>query len=184
MEEIIKLKTKQNFAALAALVLFATLSTEAAAHDAPANPYTMAVIIDEAYGRAVSSGKYDAAIEKITNGSNRSSDFFSSQVNLCVAYAKTMEIEKASTACDAAIAHLRKQESRVSRIRNTRNLAVRTYRSNLSAALSNRGVLLAATGKTALARDDFVAAINLDTRHSGLAAANLDRLEESGKPDA
>ncbi len=133
----------------------------------------------------LSSGKYDAAIEKITSGSNRSSDFFSSQVNLCVAYAKTMEIEKASTACDAAIAHLRKQESRVSRIRNTSTtLQLRTYRSNLSAALSNRGVLLAATGKTALARDDFVAAINLDTRHSGIAAANLDRLEESGKPDA
>lgn len=184
MEQIIKLKTKQNFAALAALLLSATLPTLAAAHDAPANSFKMAVIIDEAYGRTVVSGKYDAAIEKITNRRNKSSESFSSQVNLCVAYAKTREIEKARTACDAAIAQLRKQESRLSRIRNTRNPELRAYQSNLSTALSNRGVLLAATGKTKLARDDFVAAMNFDTRHSGLAAANLERLEEIVAPDA
>ena len=184
MKPIIKLKTQQKLAALAALVVAATVSSQAAGHDAPANPFQMAVVIDEAYGRAVVSGDYDKAIEKITAGRNKSHDYFSSQVNLCVAYAKTMEIEKARTACDAAIAHLRKEEGRVSRIKNDRNPELRAYRSNLSAALSNRGVLLVATGDTELAREAFVAAIDIDTRYSRIAAANLDRLAEMHLPGA
>ena len=184
MKPIVKLKTQQKFSTLAALVLSATVSSQAAGHDAPANPFQMAVIIDEAHGRAIASGRYDAAIEKITAGRNKSHAYFSSQVNLCVAYAKTMEIQKARTACDAAIAHVRKEEGRVSRIKNSRNPELRAYRSNLSAALSNRGVLLAATGDTELAREDFVAAINFDTRYSKIAAANLDRLTEINVPGA
>ena len=184
MKPIIKLKTKQHFLNLAALVLFATLSTPASGHEAPANPFKMAVVIDAAYGRTVVSGEYDKAIERITAGRNKSRDYFSSQINLCVAYAKTMEIEKARTACDAAVAHLRKDDGRVSRIKNSRNPDLRAYRSNLSAALSNRGVLLAATGDTDLAREDFVAAINFDTGYSRIAAANLDRLAEIQVPGA
>ena len=184
MKPIIKLRTKQKFAALAALVVSATVSSQAAGHDAPANPFQMAVVIDEAYGRAVVSGDYDKAIEKITAGRNNSHDYFSRQVNLCVAYTKTRELEKARTACDAAIAHLRKEEDRVSSVKNKYNPELRANRSNLSVALSNRGVLLASTGDTELAREDFVAAINFNTHHSRIAAANLDRLAEIQAPGA
>ena len=104
MQPFITSKTRHKLAVLATLALSATVSTKAAGHEAPAKPFQMAVIVDDAHGRAVVSGKYSTAIEKITAGKRKSSDDFSEQVNLCVAYAKTREIEKARNACDAAIA--------------------------------------------------------------------------------
>ncbi len=179
-----KLKSKHQFAALGALLIAASLSTTASAHDSPAAPLTMAVIVDEAYGRAVVSGKYDKAIEKITAGRHRSPDTFSVQTNLCVAYAKTKETEKARAACDAAIALARTQESRATKKKHDRSLLVRTSRSNLAVALSNRGVLLAATGDAELAREDFVAAINFQTVFSKTIAANLNKLDKMRTPEA
>lgn len=185
MNHFSRSRTKRKFAALAVLVLSATLSTQAAGHDdAPAEPFQMAVIIDDAYGRTVASGNYGTAIEKITAGSRKSNDDFSEQVNLCVAYAKSREIEKARTACDAAITYMSAQERRASDSNNRRKPALRVYRSNLAVALSNRGVLLAIAGDTELARRDFITAMAFDTRHSRFAASNLARLEQIGKPDA
>lgn len=177
MKPTFKLNMKQKLAALAVLLL-TSVPTQAADNNAVTEPFKMAVIIDEAYGRAVVSGKYEEAINKLTTVKRRARESFSDHVNLCVAYTKSSEIEKARIVCDAAVAHVRKQEADVSRIKDHRSLEVLAYRANLSAALSNRGVLLAATGETALAREDFVAAMSFGTRYSRIAAANLDRLEE------
>ena len=84
------------------------------------------------------------------------------------------EIEKAG----AAIAQVKKQERRVSSINNNRNPEVRTYRANLALALSNRGVLLAATGDAGRAEQDFYAAIALQTRLTPIIESNLERLDQ------
>lgn len=84
------------------------------------------------------------------------------------------EIEKAG----AAIAQVKKQERRVSSINNNRNPEVRAYRANLALALSNRGVLLAATGDAGRAEQDFSAAIALQTRLTPIIESNLERLDQ------
>ncbi len=171
-------KHMHNGAALAALLIIATTSMPASAHDERAAPFTMAVIIGEAHGSKVEAGQYEQAIERITKSGRRAPEDFADQVNLCVAYAKTRDIRKASTACDAAVAKVKKQENRVSRIRNDRNKEVRTYRANLALALSNRGVLLAATGDTERAKQDFLAAIDLQTQDSWIFENNLSRVDQ------
>jgi tetratricopeptide (TPR) repeat protein len=166
-----------NGAALAALLIIAATSMPALAHDERAAPFTMAVILGEAHGSKVEAGQYEQAIERITESGRRAPEDFADQVNLCVAYVKTKDIRKAGTACDAAVAKVKKQENRVSRIRNNRS-EVRTYRANLALALSNRGVLLAATGDTERAKQDFLAAIDLQTQDSWIFENNLSRVEQ------
>lgn len=176
--------TKHKLAALGALALSATLSAQAASHDLPTKAFRMAYIVDEAHGRKVAFGNYGAAIEKITAGNQKMSDVFSGHVNLCVAYAKTKEIKKARAACDAAVAYMKKRESQLSGSKNKRNPELRALRTDLSIALSNRGVLLATTGDTELAKKDFIAAMSFRTPYSKIAAANLDRLAETAVADA
>lgn len=117
-------------------------------------------------------------------GGRRSNYEFAEQTNLCVAYTKIRDVEKASTACDAAVAQMKEQEDRASRSRSERSAEVRAYRSDLAVALSNRGVLLAATGDAELARKDFRAAMALQTRVASIVEGNLQRLQQHGAPDA
>ena len=179
-----KLNFKGVIAALGALLVAAFMLTPATAAAAESAPFTMAVIVDDAHGREIVYGKFDRAIEKITRHGDRSPDRFADQNNLCVAYAKTKEIGKARVACDAAIALARSKESRATRRNNKRSLPVLASRSNLAIALSNRGVLLATAGDAELARKDFVAALDFQTRFSSSITANLDRLDETVAPDA
>lgn len=52
-------------------------------------------------------------------------------------------------------------------------------------ALSNRGVLMAAAGDKDLAKQNFLAAIELDTKLTSVVEGNLERLErEKGAPEA
>ena len=138
----------------------------------------MAVIVDGAYGDKVEAGHYEKAINRITKNGRRMPKNFAGQVNLCVAYTKTHEIQKASVACEAAIAELREQDSRMSRIGNVRNKELRAYKADLALALSNRGVLLAASGDTERAKQDFVAALELRTKDSWIFENNLRRVDQ------
>lgn len=179
-----EMKRKRGIAALGALLAAASISSLASAHETGATPFTMATFIDDSYGRTIVSGKFDKAIKKITAGGHRSPDSFSDQNNLCVAYAKAKETEKARTACDAAVALAKMQESRATMKNRDRSMIVRASRSNLAIALSNRGVLLATTGNAELAREDFVAAIYFETGFAKTVAANLDRLDKMRAPEA
>lgn len=171
-------KTHTHNAALAALLITATTSMPALADEEPAVPFTMAVIIGEAEGSKVQAGKYEQAIERITRSGRRMPRYFADQLNLCVAYTKTNDIQKASAACEGAIAEVKEEESRVSRSKNDRAPRVLAYRANLALALSNRGVLRAATGDRKRARQDFLAAIELQTRDSWIFENNLNRVEQ------
>lgn len=143
--------------------------------------YTMTVIIDAAHGGKVAAGKYERAIEKITaSKSNR--DPYSKQTNLCVAYTKTGELDKATEACEAALAMtLETRSPRRSDIGSARSgRADRVY---LALALSNLGVLHVAKGSPEIARKTFREALELET---GLSApkVNLARLAKDEPPSA
>lgn len=165
-------------AAMAALLIVATAPIPALAHEDPIVPFTMAVIIDGAHGTKVQVGNYEKAIDRITRGGSRTPRSFADQVNLCVAYAKTNDLQKANSACEAAIAEVRKQESRLARIRNERNQELRAYRSDLALALSNRGVLMAVAGDKERAKQAFLAAIDLQTKDSRIFENNLKRVDQ------
>ena len=143
--------------------------------------YTMTVIVDTAHGSKVTAGKYERAIEKITaSKSNR--DPYSKQTNLCVAYTKTGELDKATEACEAALAITLDTQSPRRSYFGARQ-ARKTDRVHLALALSNLGVLHAAKGSPEIALRTFREALELDT---GLSApkVNLARLSRDDVPNA
>ena len=169
-------RVSRPLAFVAALFFSAPL---AAQENAPA--YTMTVIIDAAHGTKVATGKYEHAIEKIT-ATKSTRDPYSRQTNLCVAYTKTGALDKATEACEAALAiTLGSKKSRGSYSGSARSERVeRTYR---ALALSNLGVLHAAKGSPEIARSSFRKALELE---SGLSAprTNLARLAIGETPRA
>lgn len=123
--------------------------------------YTMTVIVDAAHGSKVAAGKYESAIESITTA-KRSGDAYSKQTNLCVAYTKTGALDKATAACEAALAiMLDDRKSRATDIPPAR--AGKLDRVYLALALSNLGVLQVAKGSTDVARARFLQAVELGT---------------------
>lgn len=174
-------KIKSGNTITGALFLLASVSTSASASASASNetaivtPFTMTVMIDEAHGRKVESGKYDVAVDQITSGGLRSPERFAEQNNLCVAYAKLGDLEKAIAACDAAVVKA-KERQRLGAMHYARTAEDDWYRRNLAIALSNRGVLLAVRGDADLAKVDFLAAIELETPQSDTVSGNLVRL--------
>jgi tetratricopeptide (TPR) repeat protein len=116
--------------------------------------YKMAVISDESQGRAILSGDYDRAIGKMTNKPLR----FRGRFALCVAYAKTKDLQKAIQACDAAVADVTSQVSKNRLMANNKHPAMRR---DLAIALSNRAVLFAIQGNLEMAQVGFEEAIKL-----------------------
>ena len=162
----------------AAAALFAGAPLAAQAAD-PA--YTMTVIIDAAHGSKVAAGKYERAIEKIT-ARKGTRDAYSRHTNLCVAYTKMGELDKATEACEAALAvTLGGEKPRSGYFGSTQS--ERADRVYLALALSNLGVLHAAKGSPDFARRSFREALQLET---GLSAPkiNLARLAKDETPSA
>jgi len=177
MKKSYLMKQNHTYAALGALLFTATVAAPVSAEYSATKPFTMTVISDAAYGHSVVSGKYERAIDRLTRDGRLMRDEFADQTNLCVAYTKTRDIKKASDACNAALANVKKHEARVLKKNDARSTEVRAYQSNLAVALSNRGVLLAATGDVELAKQDFLTALDLRTRLSTIVEGNLQRLE-------
>lgn len=153
--------------AMLAIAMFAV--SPAVAHD-PQEAFEMTVIRDAAYGSKVVAGKYGEAISKINALKKRPADEFFSSNNLCVAYTKSRDIDRAQQACDDAFTHAARE-----RRFNSEHLdqANRKYK---AMALSNRGVLRAISGDDAKARQDFREAMNLKAGISA-PARNLARLD-------
>jgi tetratricopeptide (TPR) repeat protein len=169
-------KLSRPLAVLAALLAGAPL----AAHETdPA--YTMTVIVDAAHGSKVAAGKYERAIEKITS-SKSTRDEYSRQTNLCVAYTKTGELDKATSACEAALAiALGGRKTGSGYLGSAQSQRIdRMYR---ALALSNLGVLHAAKGSPDFARRSFREALQLETSLSA-PRINLARLAQDETPSA
>jgi tetratricopeptide (TPR) repeat protein len=164
------------------LVLFAALFACAPLAAQEIDPaYTMTFIIDAAHGSKVATGKYERAIEKIM-ASKSVRDPYSQQTNLCVAYTKTGELDKATEACEAAVAitlDSNKRRSSFSGPAQSERLE-RFYR---ALALSNLGVLHAAKGSPDIARRSFREALELSSSLSA-PKINLARLARGETPSA
>ena len=78
-------------------------SAGAVAEDTLPTGYTMSFYADYAQGSAIEEGAYDVVIDKLTRKDTRGAKRVTSQVNLCVAYTKAKQIDKATEACDAAV---------------------------------------------------------------------------------
>jgi Flp pilus assembly protein TadD len=169
-----KLILNRAFPRSVALLLTA-LSCFSATVSADETAFTMTTIIDSAHGAEIVAGKYEQAIEKIAAIDDDESKFFNS-TNLCVAYTKTGNVADAVLACDTAI----EQANSMSFDRQSylsRHAQERMRNKYLALALSNRGVLHAATGDVELARQDFVEALGVSARLS-VVKTNLARLEK------
>lgn len=179
MERSLEMKSKHTRSALAALLLLVTLSATVSAESPGTESFTMTVLLDSAQGKAVTRGQYEQAIERITSRKSRFGSKFVDHVNLCVAYTKTHETDEADKACDAAIAMATKRsDRRLSKRESDRSLEARAIKFELALALSNRGVLLAATGEADRAEQDFLAAKELQTALEPIIDNNLERLSK------
>lgn len=143
--------------------------------------YVLNVIEESAKGRAILSERYESAITTLESSNVEGLRGFYADNNLCVAYIKTGDLDKAARACDSAVMRMQAQlrlpeTSRAGKVRR------QTHREMLAVALSNRGVLAALAGNKDDARTDFLAARDLRQRLSALRA-NLKRLD-SEKPPA
>ncbi|MEM6512607.1 MAG: tetratricopeptide repeat protein [Pseudomonadota bacterium] len=164
------MKTSTAFRCIA---LFAALgAANVAAAEAPG--YTMTVWMDSAYGGQVVSGRYARAIDRLTHSPARYANSAEGQTNLCVAYAKTGELDKAIASCERAVAVL--EDSKYGQDRRRLTRVERQVSTALAIALSNRGVLRVANGQYELASNDFRSAAELDTDVAA-AATNLERFE-------
>lgn len=157
------------------VLLFTALSCASATASADEPVFTMTTIIDSAHGAEIAAGKYEQAIEKIAAIDDGVDTFFYN-TNLCVAYTKTGNVDDALLACDAAV----EQAASMSfdrRSEFSKSFQDRSRREYLALALSNRGVLRAATGDVELARQDFVEALSATARLS-VVKTNLARLDK------
>lgn len=138
------------------------------ADEQPSN-YVMNVIDNQAQGEQMISGDYERAIENIIAQARERDNRFAESNNLCVAYAKTNELQKAAQACDEAVQKTRLPVA----------IGYYDYRRNEdhSVALSNRGVVRAVSGDIEGAREDFVLALQVNSRLEA-PAANLAHLQK------
>lgn len=162
--EMSRKRNRLGIVSTSVLVLAAALTCAPVVAQEAQPVYTMTVIVDAAHGQKVASGKYERAIEKIA-AKKSTRDAYSDHTNLCVAYTKTGEIEKATVECEAAVAAMRKKPiTRSSSFMPAQQVAVN--RMYLALALSNLGVLDAVKGEPEAAREKFEEAIALDAEIS------------------
>lgn len=154
--------TRIKSATAAAITATALLCSAAALHAEEVKlVYTLTAIEDISYGEAVVAGDYDAAIEGILSSARVARGGFEAQTNLCVAYTRSGDFEKADASCDAALTALKKRYRTSTATGTAPFYSRRTHEKYLALALSNRGVLRVVSGKPDLAREDFEKAANL-----------------------
>ena len=158
---------------LVTTVVLSAISVDVIAGDQEVEPFAMTVLIDQAQGNRIVNGSFSRAIERLTKNS-KSISRYENLNNLCVAYAKSRQLNEALKSCDAAIDVLQSKIERISH-RPSRDDLQRVLQSDLSIALSNRGVLFAVAGDHDRARDYFEAAMELPVDRSR-ARHNLQRL--------
>lgn len=165
----------KNFLSLVIMTaVLLPIPDSALADDAAVPPFSMTVLVDQAHGRKIVNGSFARAISKLANNAKTPTKH-ESLTNLCVAYAKAKQIDEAFQSCDAAIDLLQEKLQRYDGRRASEEDYRLSLASDLSIALSNRGVLYAVKGDLGRARENFKAAISLPTDRSR-ADDNLRRL--------
>lgn len=158
-------------------LLLLVASATAQAESAQANTYVMVVYSDAAHGEKVLSGAPEEVIAKLSRKKTGRSGNLADQVNLCVAYTKTKQLDQAQEACDAAIIASKKEARRLERSGLYGRRTTLVAETGRAIALTNRGVLHAITGESEQARTMFELAMSLESEDQS-ASSNLDLLEK------
>ncbi len=154
--------------------LFAALSAQADGQ--PPQGFVMTVYSDAAQGDKILGGSTAEAIEKLSAKQGARSKYLQAQVNLCVAYAQTKQLDLAVEACDSAIESSAKEARRIERAKRFGRDSERVANTGRAIALSNRGVLHALAGERQRAEQMFEMAVALQSNEAS-ALANLAVLE-------
>lgn len=151
------------------------LTLSAATANADEDPkFTMTVFEDVAQGSEIIAGRYGKAIDAMAAKTSKN-DVIRTETNLCVAYIKAGDVERAERSCDAAVAAIkaRKYFNEYALSFESGHKARKRY---LAIALSNRSVVNAVKGDYTAAQKDLDAALELDTRLAAVKI-NLERLD-------
>lgn len=138
--------------------------------------YVMNFYMDSAQAASVKRGAYERVIEKLEKEDSRAAIRVADQLNLCIAYTKTKQLDKATEACDTALAKAGKRIRRGSLSRSAQE-ATQAANTERAIALINRGVLYAVAGDSDQAKAMFETAASLDTRNEA-ADINLQILQK------
>jgi len=157
-------------------LLLLVASATAQAESAQPSAYVMVVYSDVAHGEKVLSGAPEEVIAKLSRKKTRRLGILAVQVNLCVAYTKTKQLEQAHKACDAAITASQKEARRLERSEIFGRRTTLVAETGRAIALTNRGVLHAISGESEQARTLFELAMSLESENQS-ASTNLDLLE-------
>lgn len=157
--------------------------TVQAGEDQP-NAYVMTVYSDTAHGTEIIDGTPQAVIAKLSRRADAGSNHLADQVNLCVAYTKTKQLEKATEICDSAVAAALEDARRLERSRIfSKRKMTQVADTGRAIALTNRGVLHAVTGEKAKARLMFEMALMLKSKEES-ARTNLLFLDKETAKDS
>jgi len=167
-------KRTMKLPGLVALALSHSVFAGTADADTDVKPYAMTVHEDRAYGHSILKGKLDHAIKKLS-ANPKASARPENATNLCVAHAKARNLDKAIAACDVAVAELTSKKIAIEKHPNRYDELRISVQTDLSIALSNRGVLFAVKGEHDKARKNFLSALQLEHDRSR-AEDNLARL--------
>ena len=162
---------------ICAAIALALGAGSAAAEEATS--YHVAAIKDSAYGRLILKDDFGAAIDKLEDRDRKGIDGFYTATNLCVAFIKTGELERAESSCSLAVDEIEKVLANELRYDSAAELnAIRKFH---ALALSNRGVAYAVNGDHDLAQADFEAADEIESRLKE-PALNLALLASAATP--
>lgn len=158
----------------AMLGLLCVLSAQAG--ETPHDAFVMTVYSDSAHGTAILDGQSAEVVSKLADQSGDGSRDLAEQVNLCVAFTKTKQLEKATAACDDAVAMSVREARRLDRTGRFGRRTTRVADTGRAIALTNRGVLYAIAGDEDKARVMFEMALLLKSQEKS-ASTNLAHLE-------
>ncbi len=132
------------------------------ASHAGSNGYKMVVIAEDALAASIQAGTLTTALSAATT--QQAADPYARQMNLCVAYSKEGDIDKANNACHKAVTLVRQSGKRPADLQRE----LRSY------AYSNRGVAKMLGGDNTGALADFQRAHALEA--SAVSQHNLSKL--------
>jgi len=150
------------------LTILSGLLVAAAAQADEALPpgYVMTVYSDMAHGAKILKGSEGEAIAKLSGPKKLRAAYLADQINLCVAYTKDNQLDKAVVACDSAIQASDKEARRIKRSDLYGRASVRIADTGRAIALTNRGVLHAIAGEREQARMLFKTATELRSKET------------------
>ena len=131
------------------------------------SPYTMAVIKGSDGAEEIRQGLYKQGIADIASNTSISDyhELIAMQMNLCVAYANTYDLNNATEACDKAIDLTQKYKRQSSRARKVAALA-----------LNNRAILKVKSQDYEGALEDLMQA--LDVKNDAVIKRNLFKIKQ------